>query len=342
MKSLADHLINEAKVDPERRKLAGTKLGHFGAFLDRRWRLNDIMWGRLDGAERIIQVLLPMTDPATVTVRDELIELAHGRILREALVPDGQGELTDLLCKALEAINDGDSGKDKHRPDNEAKKANDEKVRTCLDELLIQLKLGDGPSRERLSNVLASLLSEQGLIDFVRNKRKIDPEPDPKSTLDSAARAVTITGRVLEGISMQHGANSALPRWLARLGLLLQGIVAVSLPGTLKHRWWSHGVKVLYAFEIAMLLLALIFGSGDMRTLAITALGATFGIHLLTLVTGDFMHEGGKLLKAILLALLIALVVLAGVGAKSLLQVPSAPLTCCTLDSESGAKLETR
>ena len=35
-------------------KLAGTKLGHFGAFLDAGWRANDILWGRLDGAERII------------------------------------------------------------------------------------------------------------------------------------------------------------------------------------------------------------------------------------------------------------------------------------------------
>ena len=36
------------------RKLAGTALMHFGAFLDRRWRQNDILWGRLDGAERLI------------------------------------------------------------------------------------------------------------------------------------------------------------------------------------------------------------------------------------------------------------------------------------------------
>lgn len=38
-------------------KLAGIKLGHFGAFLDPGWRENDIFWGRLDGAERIIDAL---------------------------------------------------------------------------------------------------------------------------------------------------------------------------------------------------------------------------------------------------------------------------------------------
>jgi patatin-related protein len=38
-------------------KLAGIRLGHFGAFLDPRWRENDILWGRLDGAERIVAAL---------------------------------------------------------------------------------------------------------------------------------------------------------------------------------------------------------------------------------------------------------------------------------------------
>ena len=39
-------------------KLAGIALSAFGAFLDREWRRNDILWGRLDAAERIISALL--------------------------------------------------------------------------------------------------------------------------------------------------------------------------------------------------------------------------------------------------------------------------------------------
>ncbi|HEV2765519.1 MAG TPA: patatin-like protein, partial [Pyrinomonadaceae bacterium] len=56
------NLIDEGS-DGGRRKLAGTSLGHFGAFLEPSWRKNDIMWGRLDAAERIIRTLLP--PPAT-------------------------------------------------------------------------------------------------------------------------------------------------------------------------------------------------------------------------------------------------------------------------------------
>jgi patatin-related protein len=47
----------------KRRKLAGTALFHFGAFLNREWRANDLMWGRLDASERIIRCILPSDSP---------------------------------------------------------------------------------------------------------------------------------------------------------------------------------------------------------------------------------------------------------------------------------------
>jgi patatin-related protein len=46
----ATSLIDERRVGEERRKLAGRALMSFGAFLDRGWRKNDMLWGRLDGA----------------------------------------------------------------------------------------------------------------------------------------------------------------------------------------------------------------------------------------------------------------------------------------------------
>jgi hypothetical protein len=38
-------------------KLYGLRLGHFGGFLARSWRANDWMWGRLDAATRLIDLL---------------------------------------------------------------------------------------------------------------------------------------------------------------------------------------------------------------------------------------------------------------------------------------------
>jgi hypothetical protein len=41
-----------------REKLAGAQMGNFGAFYKKSWRANDWMFGRLDGAERLLRILL--------------------------------------------------------------------------------------------------------------------------------------------------------------------------------------------------------------------------------------------------------------------------------------------
>jgi hypothetical protein len=58
----ATSIVDENAPTEKRRKLAGTALFHFGAFLNREWRQNDLMWGRLDAAERIIRCVSPEAD----------------------------------------------------------------------------------------------------------------------------------------------------------------------------------------------------------------------------------------------------------------------------------------
>ena len=74
----ATALISE-KDQKDIHKLAGTTLGNFGAFFERKFRINDIMWGRLDGAERVIAALLP-SDP---DLRKELTDEAHREIIKD-------------------------------------------------------------------------------------------------------------------------------------------------------------------------------------------------------------------------------------------------------------------
>jgi patatin-related protein len=73
----APSLVRE---DGAKRKLAGIAYGHFGGFLDARWRHNDLMWGRLDAAERLVAMLVP---PGAL--RTTMREAAHAAILREEL-----------------------------------------------------------------------------------------------------------------------------------------------------------------------------------------------------------------------------------------------------------------
>jgi patatin-related protein len=46
------------EADPNQKKLIGAQKGHFGAFLSRPGREQDYLWGRLDGAERFLGILL--------------------------------------------------------------------------------------------------------------------------------------------------------------------------------------------------------------------------------------------------------------------------------------------
>ena len=83
-------------------KLFGLRLGSFGAFFDRRWRENDLLWGRLDGAERLIASLLPGVAHAE---RRRALSLAAMRaIVREELPHLDPAEIDALDAPGLLAV----------------------------------------------------------------------------------------------------------------------------------------------------------------------------------------------------------------------------------------------
>jgi patatin-related protein len=85
-------VVRVSPVDAERSfssrqfedKITGETVMHFGAFLKKAWRSNDIMWGRLDGACRLLDALMT---PSALTR-----SMANGEI-RELLRADLDGEL---------------------------------------------------------------------------------------------------------------------------------------------------------------------------------------------------------------------------------------------------------
>jgi patatin-related protein len=86
-------------VDREGRgPLKGSQFGAFGGFLDKSWRLHDMLRGRLDGAERLISAILPATDGRTSAVRDVLIAEAQ-----EAIALDWEENLPALTPQPNEA-----------------------------------------------------------------------------------------------------------------------------------------------------------------------------------------------------------------------------------------------
>jgi hypothetical protein len=68
-------------LQQRRQKLKGLAVAHFGAFLDRDWRVSDLLWGRLDAAERLIAALLPWEN--SKQLREQLIDQAHSGIFAD-------------------------------------------------------------------------------------------------------------------------------------------------------------------------------------------------------------------------------------------------------------------
>lgn len=78
---------------PAEEKVAGDTLGHFGGFARRSWRKNDILWGRLDTAEVIAQVLFETADRAAL---EQSIRAVQEEIVREEL-PNVSGDYRTFL-----------------------------------------------------------------------------------------------------------------------------------------------------------------------------------------------------------------------------------------------------
>lgn len=76
-------------------KLAGDMLGHFGGFLKREWRQNDLLWGRLDAAEIISRALLreERSDSAKIEAQ---IRATQAEIVRDEL-PDIKGDYRSYM-----------------------------------------------------------------------------------------------------------------------------------------------------------------------------------------------------------------------------------------------------
>jgi hypothetical protein len=98
----ADSNERSAAVRPP---LGGAYLGHFGGFMREPWRLHDWMWGRLDGAARVVDVLVDDRQLKRLTAGsnpDPSIRALASR-LADAAIPD-DGELARRLAfEAYEA-----------------------------------------------------------------------------------------------------------------------------------------------------------------------------------------------------------------------------------------------
>ena len=91
----AKSLIDERRDG--KAKLAGVGVKHFGGFFEEAWRRNDIMWGRLDAAEVILDTLLPAGHPR----RDDWLVEAQEAIIREELLDADSDAVISTVVRGL-------------------------------------------------------------------------------------------------------------------------------------------------------------------------------------------------------------------------------------------------
>jgi patatin-related protein len=303
----APSLINE-RVEYPRQKLAGTALFHFGAFLDEKWRRNDIMWGRLDGCERLLAALFPADGDRDV--REALLQEAQCIIVREEMQPAAYDELIESFAKVLAA--------QKQSTLNQA-----------FEGLLTHLGAPGSPARQtQTGRILKGLLGDAGTVKYLQQYYEVNRDPDTKKTLKTSARALTITGRILEEAEKHYRSPFSRMVWVTRSGRGLQALLAISMPGSLLQAVSRHWLVLLYVFEALIVAGSALFSSQSALNFGLSAFGLTVGLHLATLLTGDLIGSNGGLIK--ILAALVSIIVLglAAVGMFALLNQGPTGVMC--------------
>lgn len=292
----APSIINEKTTS--RRKLAGLVLFHFGAFFDRLWRSNDILWGRLDGAERIINALLPRDSSHA----KELIRKAHLAIIREQLRPQEQAELKSIIVRAILSM----------PRDSRDKEAN---LRQILESQTRK------PVDSKVEAVFTACLDDDEIYHYLKTSYEVNREFEPARALDILSRSTQIIGQMFEDVAKSaeservRGALAGPSAWIARLGSVFWGIVQVAIPGGLGNKVVRHWLKILYFLEVLLLAGSTIAISPTTQQFAVTSLLFTAGVHLLVTALGDLMRTRHWLIRMPLFIVVLGILSLALLGA---------------------------
>jgi patatin-related protein len=291
----AKSLIDERAPGNKRQKLAGRTLMSFGAFLDERWRKNDMLWGRLDGAERLITALLPVNgSEEDLGKRDELIKEAHQAILTEVVQKEDVQTASRLLGNVLASYPPGS-----------------EQLRK-LRNMIKGLKKVD--LSETMQSVLQKCLEDpEDLRQYYKNDFEVNREMDAEHALRLISRATTITGNMLEGLADKYrfAPGKRVAVWIARLGSWFWSLVTVAVPRSLPNLFFRHWLGILYVFDLLMIIGGT-FLTMPTKMFGWQALGVTVALNIAVSGLGHYITSKMgwmRLFRILLGVILIALIV---------------------------------
>ncbi|NTU91097.1 MAG: patatin-like protein [Chlorobiaceae bacterium] len=250
-------------------KLAGTALGNFGGFMDRRWRQNDIMWGQLDGAERIITALMPDKETAGKLTGEAQATIVYETIMNGSAGRMGKEEANNLLVEPFMHASDGTS------------------VENRLSDFLASLK---GNAGRDYRKKLDAIIDDGEVRDHYRRVFTYNRQLEPASTLRSAARASTVTGKLLSGIADQYnGTGKRFSSFIVRAGTMFAWLVEAAVPRSMARLIFVHWIKLLYLLEVVLFAGSWLLVNVVVQRFAITAFVLTMAMHMIVTWLNGFL-----------------------------------------------------
>lgn len=264
-------------------KLTGLGLGHFAAFYRGSWRLNDFMWGRLDAAVRIADMLVSQERAARLGSRTVAAALASGLLPGDAtaeqrwlvdealaerrgveppLAAPPSAELAQLRARLCVAIDDDLADPEGTAAFTRTVCARAAQLEVLREELplLVRASSGDAargagapplclPLGDDMTPAIASLRGEPSLPERLRSRDEAS----------SRLAVGTISHAALVALAMLRTARAPLAN---SLGVLRTLLTSLSHGVALRQlRWlatWARGTAVVvYAAAAALLASAL-------------------------------------------------------------------------------------
>lgn len=287
-------LVNE-RYDQKRQKLAGTTFFAFGGFFEQKWRENDILWGRLDGAERLISALLPGNYYAEI--RQHLIEEAHEAILMEELATL---RIQDLLGQMV------------NKPAIFQPSAKTKQAQEAIKVLHNQLHL------------LRDYFDSKDLYSLFKDNYQVDYELLPEKTLGYFSRSTQVFGKLLEGLSDDphkkttgKTALNSFAALLTRLSIIIWSLVELASPrpSILNISFQRYWISLIYLIEIFLIVVGFLLTQPAVQSFGLLTLSITLVLNLIIFWLKDFLRGGNfisKLLQGIFISIVGALIIMGG------------------------------
>jgi patatin-related protein len=266
-----------------RRKLAGTYLDNFGALLEERFRANDMLWGRLDAAERIITALLRTAAPVEEQLKIK-IEEARRKLTAEAqtaILAEEHDKLKEVL------------GKETSFPDKEQ----ESNLRASLSRAEV-----NGP----LQDYMVEMAIQKDPLKAFQNSYSFEHVPSPEILVHTAGRASRVIGKMLDDIADHHPLLKSRIGWLTRLLTVFWALVEVAIPGSVGNLVIRHSWKLLYFFEGLMILGGTLLINPSVQQFGFVALALTLGLHAVVLLLNEFMRGRALWRRAFIVTLITA------------------------------------